>query len=271
MFNTKTKDNLNEDIKDDVININISEIIPNRQQPRNIFNDEKINDLAKSIKEHGVIQPIIVRRIEKGFEIIAGERRFRATKSLDLQTIPAIVRNYDDITTASVAIVENIQREDLTSIEEALAYKQLMNLHEITQAELASQIGKSQSTIANKIRLLNLTEQVQNAILNREITERHARSLLLVKQESLQIKLLKKIIEKKLNVAQTEKLIEESLMPTSKKHKTATVTKIPRNFKLAMNTFNQAIMMVEKTGMNVETKTEELNDSYVITVSLKKN
>jgi len=256
---------------DEIVNLRIDQIIPNRQQPRTVFNDEKIAELAESIKEHGVIQPIVVRKIETGYELIAGERRFRATKSLQLESIPAIIRDYDDVTTASVAIIENIQREDLTSIEEALAYKQLMELHQITQAELAHQVGKSQSTVANKIRLLNLSEDVQNAILTRKISERHARSLLIVKDMPLQINLLKNIIDKDLNVSQTESLIEDTLAPKEKKKKNAaTITKIPRSYKLALNTFNQAIMMVEKTGMNVNTTTEETKDAYVMTISLPK-
>lgn len=275
MFNLKaressrTKENTN-DVTDEIVKLNVADIIPNRQQPRTIFNDEKISELANSIKEHGVIQPIVVRKVNDGYELIAGERRFRATKYLELDQIPAIVRDYDDVTTASVAIIENIQREDLTSIEEALAYRQLMNLHEITQAELSTQVGKSQSTIANKIRLLNLTPEVQNAILERKISERHARTLLSVKEEKLQIKLLQVVIEKGLNVAQTEKLIEDHLIPKEKKQKATTLTKMPKNFKLAINTFSQAAQMVEKTGMNVKTQTEETNDAYVITISLKK-
>jgi len=266
--------NLNElnenQATDEVINLETSKITPNRQQPRTVFNDEKISELAESIKEHGIIQPILVRQTNDGYELIAGERRYRAAKTLNLATIPVIIRNYDDITTASVAIIENIQREDLTSIEEALAYRQLMNLHGTTQAELATQIGKSQSTVANKVRLLNLSPTVQDAILERKISERHARTLLSVKEEALQVKFLNTIIEKNLNVAQSEKLIEDYLMPKEKKQKGTTITKIPRNFKLALNTFNQAAQMVEKTGVDVNTTTEETDDAYIITISLKK-
>ena len=269
MFNLNPQELTQTETTDEIINLKTAQITPNRQQPRTVFNDEKISELAESIKEHGVIQPIVVRKIENGYELIAGERRFRATKSLDLDTIPAIVRNYDDVTSASVAIIENIQREDLTSIEEALAYKQLMKLHNITQAELASQIGRSQSTVANKVRLLNLTQEVQDAILERKISERHARTLLSVKDEKLQVKFLNYVIDKNLNVIQTEKHIEDQLMPKEKKAKVKTIAKIPRNFKLAMNTFNQAAQMVEKTGVNVQTQTEETDEAYIITISLK--
>jgi len=270
MFNFNLKDNTPNVAKDEIVHLNVKDIIPNRQQPRTIFNDEKIGELAESIKEHGIIQPIVVRIIEEGYELIAGERRFRATLSLKHETIPAIIRDYDDVTTASVAIIENIQREDLTSIEEALAYKQLMTLHQITQSELATQIGRSQSTVANKVRLLNLSQPVQDAILQRQISERHARTLLSVKDEKLQVKFLKMIIAQNLNVAQTERKIEEVLMPKEKKKKGSTITKIPRNYKLALNTFNQAAQMVEKTGVAVKTETEETDEGYLITILLKK-
>ena len=270
ILNLNNKNDIQVNTSDKIIHLNLLEIIPNKQQPRTIFDDEKITDLAESIKEHGVIQPIVVRKNGNLYEIIAGERRYRAVKYLNLETIPAIIKDYDDVTTASVAIIENIQREDLTSIEEAVAYRKLMNLHGITQAELANQISKSQSTIANKIRLLNLSQEVQDAILKREISERHARTLLSVKQEDLQIKLLRIILEKGLSVSQTEKLIEDHLAPKKVTSKATTITKIPRNIKLALNTFNQAAMMVEKTGMNVETKTDETDDAFILTISLKK-
>jgi len=270
MLNLNNKADMQVNDTDKIINLDILEIIPNKQQPRTVFDDEKIADLAESIKEHGVIQPIVVRKGEAFYEIIAGERRYRAVKYLNLDTIPAIIKDYDDVTTASVAIIENIQREDLTSIEEAVAYRKLMNLHGITQAELANQISKSQSTIANKIRLLNLSQEVQDAILKRDISERHARTLLSVKQEDLQIKLLHIIIEKGLNVSQAEKLVEDHLTPKKVTPKATTITKIPRNIKLALNTFNQATMMVQKTGMNVETQTDETDDAFILTISLKK-
>jgi len=270
MVNFKSQELIQPESIDEIVNLEVASIIPNRQQPRTIFNDERISELAESIKEHGIIQPVVVRKIDDGYELVAGERRFRATQILAFDTIPAIIKNYDDLSTASIAIIENIQREDLTSIEEASAYKQLMKLHGTTQAEIAIKVGKSQSTIANKIRLLKLTKEVQDAILERKISERHARTLLSVKNDDLQIKLLNIIVKKNLNVSQTEKLIEDYLVPKEKKQKVKTVTKIPRSFKLAMNTFNQAAQMVEKTGVKVTTQTEETDDAYVLTISLKK-
>ena len=264
------RDDSNNRAKDEVIQLPLSEIIPNRYQPRNVFNDEKILELAESIREHGVIQPIVVRKYQNQYEIIAGERRYRASKSIDLKKIPAIVRDYSDKQSASIAIVENIQREDLTAIEEALAYRQLIDLHGITQSKLAKQMGKSQSTVANKMRLLNLSDVVQSAVLNRQITERHARALLMIKDETSQEQILEQVIQQDMNVADTERLIEETITPKTKVPKPKTVTKIPRNYRLAMNTFKQAISMVEKTGMSVKHEEEELEDYYVIKISLPK-
>ena len=207
MFNFFSRDDSRNQLKDEVAQLPISKIVPNRYQPRNIFNDEKIVELSESIKEHGVIQPIVVRKFKDDYEIIAGERRYRASKLVGLDKVPAIIREYDDKQSASIAIVENIQREDLTAIEEALAYKQLIDLHGITQAALAKQMGKSQSTVANKIRLLNLSDFVQKSVLERKITERHARALLVVKDEELQLQLLEKIIDNDLNVSQTEQYL----------------------------------------------------------------
>lgn len=273
MFNFFSRDTSSQEVKDEVLQMHLSSIVPNRYQPRNIFNDDKISELSESINEHGIIQPIVVRKYNDKYEIIAGERRFRASKLLGLEKIPVIVRDFDDKQSASIAIVENIQREDLTSIEEAQAYRQLIELHGITQSILAKQMGKSQSTVANKIRLLNLTSDVQQAVLERRISERHARSLLIVKDPVMQIELLGKITEKDLNVSETEALIEETLNPVKAEKETVprTISKVPRDTRIAMNTFKQAILMVEKTGMKVKHETEENEESFIIKISLPKH
>ena len=273
VFNIFSRDNnTSNKMTDEVIKLDITKIVPNKYQPRNIFNDDKINELSESIKEHGIIQPIVVRRVDDIYEIIAGERRYRASKHIGLTEVPVIIRDYDDKQSASVAIVENIQREDLTAIEEALAYKQLIDLHGITQATLAKQMGKSQSTVANKIRLLNLNRIVQEAVLQRVVTERHARALLVVKDEEQQVELLRLIVENDLNVSASEKLIEEALNPQPKQAaKPKTIAKVPRDFRIAFNTFKQAVMMVEKTGMKVDHDMEELDNEYIITIKLPKS
>ena len=161
---------------EEVVNVPIGNIVPNKYQPRTVFDDEKIEELARTIHTHGVIQPIVIRQMDdEKYEIIAGERRFRAMTKLEWSEVPAIIRNLSDKETASIALIENLQREELTAIEEAVAYQKLLKLHELTQEALAQRLGKGQSTVANKLRLLKLPEEVQEAIMKKEISERHAR------------------------------------------------------------------------------------------------
>jgi len=190
----------------------IDDVLPNRFQPRIKFSESEVLALADSIKNHGVIQPILVRPIGDKFEIIAGERRYKASVMAGLKEIPAIVRQLDDKQSAELALIENVQRKDLTPIEEALSYKKILDMGYLTQEQLALKLGKKQSTIANKLRLLNLDEDVQNALLYEKISERHARSLLKLDKED-QKEMLKRIINERLTVRQTDleiqKLLEE--------------------------------------------------------------
>jgi len=174
----------NENENEEIKKIPIDQIIPNRFQPRTVFDDGKIEELARTIHTHGIIQPIVVREVEDSFEIIAGERRWRAMKKLGWDFAPSIIKNFNDTETASVALIENLQREELSPIEEAMAYGKLLELHHLTQEALAQRLGKGQSTVANKLRLLKLPQQVQDALLNKMITERHARSLIPLKDSA---------------------------------------------------------------------------------------
>ncbi|MEB4872232.1 ParB/RepB/Spo0J family partition protein, partial [Priestia megaterium] len=194
--------------------------IPNRYQPRTVFNEAKIEELALTIHTHGIIQPIVVRPTEgEEYELIAGERRWRAVQSLGWDTVPAIVKHFNDTETASVALIENLQREELTAVEEALAYAKLIELHNLTQEALAQRLGKGQSTIANKLRLLKLPVEIQEAIKQKLITERHARALIPLKNQEKQLQVLAEIIEKQLNVKQTEDRVVKLLETQVKKPK----------------------------------------------------
>ena len=173
------------------------------------------------------------------YEIIAGERRYRAVKKLGWDTIPGIIKNMNDRQTASVALIENLQREELTPIEEALAYNQLIEIHELTQEALAQRLGKSQSTIANKLRLLKLPKQVQEALLTKTITERHARALIPLKEEEKQLKVLNEIIEKNLNVKQTEERVHHYLH--AKKRVKPKRISFSRDIRIAVNTIRQSL------------------------------
>ncbi len=192
-----------------VVKIKIEDIIPNRFQPRIHFDEEALFELADSIKVHGIIQPLILRPLGAKYEIIAGERRYKAAQLVGLSEVPAIVETLDDQTSAELAIIENLQREGLSGLEEAKSYQKLLKIGNLTQEQLAKQMGKSQSTIANKLRLLNLCEEVQDALLNHKISERHARSILALKSEDQQKEMLHKIITERLTVKDTDEAIKK--------------------------------------------------------------
>lgn len=254
---------------EEVRQLPVDQIVPNPYQPRTVFDDEKIEELCQTIRTHGVIQPIVVREKDGRYELIAGERRWRAVKKLGLATIPAIVRQMTDAQAASAALIENLQREGLTAIEEAAAYQQLIELHGLTQESLAQRLGKGQSTIANKLRLLSLPEPVQRALLERKITERHARALLPLKDEALQLKLLNEILTKELNVKQTEQRVAALLGGTTRRPK-AKRKAFSRDLRLAINTVRQSIDLVLQSGLPIETDEEDGEDYYQFIIRIPK-
>lgn len=263
---------------EEVIKLPINQIVPNRFQPRTIFDDEKIEELSRTIHTHGVIQPIVVRKTsENQYEIIAGERRYRAMKKLQWTEVPAIVRNLTDKETASIALIENLQREELTAIEEAVAYQKLLELHELTQEALAQRLGKGQSTVANKLRLLRLPEEVQQAILKRQISERHARALIAVKDQPLQLEILQQTIDNDWNVRQLEEQIQAILNPVTDEQEESAPKKakpkrkaISKDVRIALNTIKQSLTMVTKSGITVKTEEEDTEEYYQITVKIPK-
>ncbi|MBC5638517.1 nucleoid occlusion protein [Ornithinibacillus sp. BX22] len=257
---------------DEVIQLPVKQIQPNRYQPRSVFNEEKIEELAKTINTHGIIQPIVVRKIDTdSYEIIAGERRWRAVQLLGWDNVSAIIRDMNDTQTASVALIENLQREELTVIEEAMAYAKLLELQELTQEALAQRLGKNQSTIANKLRLLKLPEPVQEALLQKLITERHARALIKLKDETLQLRLLQDIIEHDLNVKQTEERIDTINNAKEKPKKRKPKLKgVNKDIRIAMNTIRQSLNMVSDTGIDIESDEQDLDDYYQITIKIPK-
>ena len=239
-------------MNEQVINLSIDDIIPNRFQPREVFKDQALDELALSIKEHGVIQPIIVRPIVNNkYEIIAGERRYKASTIAGKTTIPAIVRNLDDKETSKQALLENIQRQDLTPIEEARTYQTILSLDNITQEELAKTMGKSQSAISNKLRLLTLPEEVQEALLNSEISERHARSLLTVQDVEKQKSLLNEIITKKIPVRILDEMIK-------KENEGNNMNNEINNSNFVNKEINQNFLYDGNINENLEVKNQEL-------------
>ncbi|KQL21736.1 nucleoid occlusion protein [Cytobacillus solani] len=255
---------------EEVKKIPIDLIVPNRFQPRTVFDDDRIEELSRTIHTHGIIQPIVVREFENGqFEIIAGERRWRAMKKLGWDEVPAIVKNLNDTETASVALIENLQREELSPIEEAVAYGKLLELHNLTQEALAQRLGKGQSTVANKLRLLKLPQPVQDALLSKAITERHARSLIPLKNPEKQVKLLEEIIEKNLNVKQTEDRVVRLLEQNNSKPKPK-IKAFSKDMRIAVNTIRQSLSMVSDSGINLDSKEEEFDEFYQITIKIPK-
>lgn len=250
----------------------IETIVPNPFQPRKIFNDEALQELSNSILEYGIIQPLLVRRTDAGFELIAGERRLRASKLAGLTEVPVIIRELDDKEMAELAMIENLQREDLHFLEEALGYQTLLYSFGLTQDELARRLGKSQSTIANKLRLLKLPGDVQTILVDDNLTERHARSLLKIEDPKMQLEILNSVREKGMNVRETENYIEEVLEDISREmaKKNApkqNVVKIIRDARIFINTINKVVSDIKKSGLNVTVKQDQ-DDDYV-TINLR--
>lgn len=252
--------------------VQISEIVPNPFQPRKIFSSESLQELSASIEEYGIIQPLIVRAIPDGFELVAGERRLRASKLAGLSQVPVIVKEFTDKEVAELAMIENLQREDLHFLEEAEGFQQLITSFGFTQEELAKRMGKNQSTIANKLRLLKLIPEVRAVVAKEKLTERHARSLLKIDDPRLQMEVLELISEKGLNVRETEELIEEFLEDIAKQVEAKNtpkrnVVKVIRDVRIFINTINNVVGEMKKTGLKIKVKQEQ--DEEFIHINLR--
>lgn len=202
---------LEEDEGQATTEISVHQIIPNPFQPRQKFSEDLLKELAASIKTHGVLQPLLVRKMHDQYQLIAGERRLRASKLAGLTTVPVIIKDFSDRTAMEIALVENLQREDLNPLEEAEAYKRLIDEFDLTQEQIAKVVGKSRSAVANMLRLLNLTPEVRAKLENNEITMGHARALLALETPEEQIKTCQTVVNEELNVRETEKLISRIL------------------------------------------------------------
>ncbi|MGM9911226.1 MAG: nucleoid occlusion protein [Lacticaseibacillus absianus] len=246
----------------------LARIHPNRFQPRHAFSSESISELAQTLREEGLLQPIIVREDGEEYEIIAGERRFRAAQSLGWEKIPAIVNNLSDQQTASLALIENLQREDLNPIDEATAYENLMELNSLTQTQLAKDIGKSQSYVANKLRLLKLDPQIQEALASGAITARHGRALLALSSDQ-QKQALEQILSDKLNVKQTEELVAKLLEGPAKPKEKRKVFRMSQDMRVQINTIKEAVKLAKQSGIKVKVAEQKGEDEYSITIVMK--
>lgn len=255
--------------------IPIDSVRPNPYQPRKDFSNQGLEDLAQSIKEYGVIQPITVRKIGlNNYELIAGERRLRASKIAGLKFIPAIIINIYDQDSALIAMIENLQREGLHYIEEAEGYYSLIHDHGYTQEELAKKIGKNQSTIANKLRILKLSDTIKNILVINNLTERHARALLRLPDEELQLKVLNQVIDKKYNVKDTETLIERIIQNIQKKNMQKRLnrksTKRQKDFRIFVNTIKNAVSMINDYGIAAKYDQVDHDDYIQISITVAK-
>ncbi|MDO4545899.1 MAG: ParB/RepB/Spo0J family partition protein [Bacillota bacterium] len=248
----------------------ISLIRANGQQPRQEFGEEQLLELKNSIQEFGVLQPLILKREENGeFLLIAGERRLRAAALAGLDKVPAIIKNASEEEVGLIALVENIQRENLGYIEEARAYRQLMEKYGMSQVELSEKIGKNQSTISNKIRILNLPEDIQQILVENRLTERHARALLKVEDDGLRKVIIEKVVKHQFNVKQTEKLVEEYLSKKEVQEKER--NKIRHiSYKLYLNTLRKTFNDMELREKGATFRQEDRGDNLRVTIIIPK-
>ena len=247
----------------EVTQININEINVNKNQLRLEFSDETIEGLADSIKDNGLLQPITVRKVDNGYELVSGERRLKACKMNGMEEIEAIVVDLNDEESAKLSIVENLQRQELNPIEQALAMKAIMESEDLTQQQLAQRLGYKQSTVANKLRLLKLPEYVLKAIVKGTITERHARALLNVPEEKLE-EIFNTIVNKKYNVSKTEEYIKGVLSTNT--HRKG----VSGNVRIGLNTINNSFELIKKSGMDADMKVTEYDDEIKIVIRIRK-
>ncbi len=257
----------------EILYLPIDSIKPNPYQPRKFFERASLEELSNSIREYGVMQPISVRLINGyTYELVAGERRLRASKMAGLTTIPSILISINDQDSAVLAIIENLQRQNLNYLEEADGFMNLMRDYSFTQEELAIKIGKSQSTIANKLRILRLSKNVQKVLIENDLSERHARALLKINDEELQISILHKIIREGLTVKKTEELIEEIISKREIniiKKPEMRIKQCVRDIRIFTNTIKQAVDIMNSSGAKTDYVVNEVDDGYEIKINVK--
>ena len=252
-----------------LVKLPVSKILPNPSQPRKTFREDELQSLAQSIAENGLLQPVTVRKENGAYFLIAGERRLRASKIAGLKEIPAIIADCEQSDSAVLALLENVQRRDLQMFEQANAIVNLLREWEITQEEAAKRLGMSQSYLANKIRLLKLSPEEQHEILENHLTERHARALLKIDDMTLRQKVLKTVVEKKLNVAQTEELALAVIQPKEVKKKPRR-TFVAKDIRLFINTIDHAVDAMKTAGIEAQTEKKETDDYIECTVRIPK-
>lgn len=255
-----------------VMEIPIENIVPNPYQPRKVFSQSALEELSNSIKVYGILQPITVRVKDDKYELIAGERRFRAAKLAQLKSVPAIINNMSDESSAVLALLENLQREDLNFIEEAMGYENLIKEHEFTQQQLAEKLGKNQSTIANKLRILRLPNEIKIKLVENDLTERHARALLKLPNEELMKDVVDKVIKSELTVKKTEKLIKDILdeLQAAQEPEKKQNIKGTMGIRIYLNTMKQAFDAIIGTGIEAKYNEVDKGDYMEVVVKIPK-
>lgn len=254
--------------------IQVSKIVPNPNQPRKTFDDESIAELAQSIRQVGLIQPLVVRRQGDVYELIAGERRLRAIKLLELERVTCIVQNdIVDESSAMMALIENLQRENLNFFEEAQCYSDLIDTYSLTQEALAEKLGKSQSSIANKLRVLKLSPAVKEAMTDAGLTERHARALLRIADENEQLAIIKEVKDKGMSVKETEQRVEKQLNKLYDERKDGAkprpvMLRMIKDYRLFMNSINSAVEQLRYAGLIVDVQQADRDDGVDISISV---
>lgn len=257
-----------------LVEVNVASVHPNPYQPRATFDEESIAELAQSIQQVGLLQPLLVRKVDDGYELVAGERRLRAVTSLGMEKVACIVQqDIEDESSAVMALIENLQREDLHYLEEAQCYQKLLETYGLTQEELANRLGKSQSSIANKLRLLKLSDEVKAAMTEKRLSERHARALLKLTDDKQRLDAVERIAEKGLSVKETEQMVEKTLNKAYDEKQDGAkprpkLMRIVRDYRLFMNTINQAVNQLRESGMTVEVEQSDRADGVDIKISV---
>lgn len=251
-----------EKVLNKVVQLPVEKIVPNPHQPRKNFDDAELNMLAESIRQNGILQPLSVRKVDDGYELISGERRLRAAKLIGLENVPCIVVDITERNSAVLAIVENIQRQDLSFFEEAIAIEKLIDFYGMTQEDAAIKLGKAQSTIANKLRLLKLSEKEMEMIAENGLTERHARALLRLNTPEQRIYAIERISKGKLNVERAEKLVDEILSDQKEKESIKKRSGAFKDIRLFINTISKAVETMQAAGINAESQ-KIRSDGYI--------
>lgn len=275
-MNINNSSAINFPIKE-IVYLDIDTISVNPNQPRKFFKLEAITELAESIKTHGILVPLSIRYTKGRYELIAGERRLRASKMVGMNEVPCIIVDADKEQSHVLAIIENIQRENLNYIEEAEAYQSLIREHGYTQETLAKKICKNQSTVANKLRLLRLETEVKDKLLKNNLTERHARALLKLPDQKSRVEILEQVVNKSLNVAKTENLVEMFLNKINDKtlnfnehKKNQQIKMMIKDVRIFLNEIKIVVNMIKKAGLNASYEVSESENEYIVMVCIDK-